>query len=176
MRSAVPTLVLVLALALALPLSARAEEFTVSCPAFAEGEPIPAAYTCSGRDTNPTLLFRNIPAGSRSLALIVDDPDAPGKAWTHWVVYDIPATGAGLPENLPRAPKLHGLASQGTNSWGRVGWGGPCPPSGTHRYVFRLFALNVVLGLPGGAGREQVEAAMAGHVLGRATLAGVFGR
>lgn len=173
MRSAVLTLTLVLALALAMPV--RAADFTVVCPAFAEGEAIPAAYTCAGRDTNPTLLFRNIPAGSRSLVLIVDDPDAPGKTWTHWVAYDIPATSSGLPENLPRTPKLHGLASQGINSWGRVGWGGPCPPSGIHHYVFRLVALNVVLGLPGGASREQVEAAMAGHILGRATLTGVFG-
>ena len=176
MRSAVPTLGLVLALVLALPLSARAEEFTVSCPAFAEGEAIPAAYTCSGRDANPTLLFRSPPAGAKSLVLIMDDPDAPGGTWVHWVAYDIPATSSGLPENLPRTPKLAGLATQGVNSWGRPGYGGPCPPSGTHRYYFRLYALNVLLGLAPGASRAQVEQAMSGHVLGRAELMGTFGR
>ncbi|MEW5772710.1 MAG: YbhB/YbcL family Raf kinase inhibitor-like protein [Thermodesulfobacteriota bacterium] len=174
MRNALLTLALVLALAAALP--ARAADFSVSSPAFAEGRPIPAAYACAGRDANPTLLFRNAPAGTRSLVLIMDDPDAPGGTWVHWLVYDIPAASSGLPENLPRTPQLPGLATQGRNSWGRVGYGGPCPPSGTHRYVFRLYALNVVLGLAPGAGREQLEAAMAGHVLGRAELLGVFGR
>jgi hypothetical protein len=173
MRSA--SLALVLSLLL-VPALAGAAEFSVSSPGFAPEAAIPAAFTCAGRDANPTLLFRNPPAGTKSLVLIMDDPDAPGGTWVHWVAYDIPAKSSGLPENLPRTPQLAGLATQGVNSWGRVGYGGPCPPSGTHRYFFRLYALNVLLGLSPGASRAQVEQAMSGHVLGRAELMGTFGR
>jgi len=169
-------MLLALALLLTAAPVARAGEFTLSSPAFPENTAIPATFTCSGRDTNPTLLFRNVPAGAKSLVLIMDDPDAPGGTWTHWVAYGIPATCAGLPENLPRSPQLPGLTNQGLNSWGRVGYGGPCPPSGLHHYVFRLHALNVVLSLPGGASREQVEQAMAGHVLAKTQFVGVFSR
>ncbi len=175
MRSAVLALILALVL-VAVPALAGAAEFTVSSPAFVAGAAIPASFTCAGRDANPTLLFRNPPAGTKSLVLIVDDPDAPGGTWVHWVAYDIPAISTGLPENLPRTPQLAGLATQGVNSWGRPGYGGPCPPSGTHRYYFRLYALNVILGLTPGATRAQLEHAMAGHVLGRAELMGTFGR
>ena len=173
MRSAVLSLLLSLVL---VPALAGAAEFSVSSPAFAADAAIPPAFTCAGRDANPTLLFRSPPAGAKSLVLIMDDPDAPGGTWVHWVAYDIPATSSGLPENLPRTPKLAGLATQGVNSWGRPGYGGPCPPSGTHRYYFRLYALNVLLGLAPGASRAQVEQAMSGHVLGRAELMGTFGR
>lgn len=181
MRSTVIALALVLLLPSALfarlgvP-STLDKAFAILSPAFGDGEAIPAAYTCSGRDMNPTLFFRNVPGGTRSLVLIVEDPDAPGGTWTHWLAYDIPASCTGLPENLPRSPQLPGLASQGLNSWGRAGYGGPCPPSGTHRYVFRLSALNVALRLPGGASRAQVEQAMDGHVLAWTQMVGTFRR
>jgi len=148
--------------------------FQLTSPAFAEGIMIPSVYTCTGRNISPPLAWEQRPAGTQSFALIVDDPDAPGGTWTHWVLYALPATATGLPENVsPDAVRPDG-SRQGKNSWGKFGYGGPCPPSGTHRYFFRLYALDAIADLPAGANAGQLDQAMQGHVLGYAELMGTY--
>jgi Raf kinase inhibitor-like YbhB/YbcL family protein len=124
---------------------------------------IPRRYTCAGDDASPPLALRDIPAEAVSLALIMDDPDAPAGTWDHWIAYDIPPTAA-----IPEAAAS--LGTPGTNSWGDTGYRGPCPPSGTHRYTITVYALDTRLGLEGGADKAAVRAAMAGHVLAEASL------
>ena len=151
--------------------AADSSGFALTSPAFAQGGAIPAKYTCEGADVSPELAWRGAPATIKSFALIVDDPDAPGGTFTHWLLYDLSATTSGLPEGAKKA----GL--EGTTSWDKTGWGGPCPPSGTHRYFFKLFALDVgTLGKAGGVARDEVEKAMEGHVVGRATLQGTYAK
>ena len=150
--------------------------FTLTSAAFQEGGAIPSRYTCDGEDLSPPLAWSEPPAGTRSVALISDDPDAPGKTWVHWVLYHLPPTSQGLPEGLPTAAQLPDGARQGTTDFGRSGYGGPCPPSGTHRYVFTLYALETMLSLPPGATKRKVEGAMKGHVLAQATLMGTYAR
>lgn len=150
--------------------------FLLTCPAFADGAAIPAAYTCEGRDVSPPLAWTEPPAGTKSFALISDDPDAPGKTWVHWVVYNLPASARTLPEAFPAEPELPDGARQGTTDFGRPGYGGPCPPSGTHRYYFKLYALDAALPLAPGATKRQVEEAMQQHVLGEARLMGTYRR
>lgn len=141
--------------------------FTITSSAFAQGKPIPAKYTCDGLDISPPLAWSDAPSGTQSFALIMDDPDAPGGTW---VLFNLPAQTHQLAEKA--APQ----GAQGRNSWGRLGYGGPCPPSGTHRYFFRLHALDTRLRLPAGASKEQVLRAMQGHVLAQAEWMGVYGR
>jgi len=150
------------------------QSFQVRSPAFAEGQPIPELHSCEGRDISPPLVWTEPPAGTRSLALICDDPDAPGGVWVHWVLYNLPSTTRELPQNVAPEPVLALGERQGRNSWGRIGYGGPCPPSGTHRYFFRLFALDVMLETPAGCSRVEIEAAMRGHVIGHAQLMGTY--
>lgn len=143
-------------------------------PAFAPNGDIPAQYTCEGTDTAPALRWRDVPPGTRSLALIVDDPDAPDPAapkrtWVHWVLYNISPTLSGVPEG-GHPPEG---AQQGLNDWQRAGYGGPCPPIGRHRYFFKLYALDTVLALQQPT-KAQLEAAMKGHVLGQAELIGTY--
>ena len=140
----------------------------LSSSAFGPGEAIPARHSCDGKDLSPPLTIEDIPGATAALALIVDDPDA-GGTWDHWVAYDIPVAGT-VPEGV------RSLGTAGTNSWRRTGYGGPCPPSGTHRYYFRIYALDAPLGLPAGAGRKQILEAMRGHVLAEATLMGRYSR
>ena len=142
--------------------------------AFAEGGLIPSRYTCDGGDLSPPLSWSGIPEGTQRLALICDDPDAPRGTWVHWVAYDIPATLRELPEGVAPTPALAGGGSQGKSSFGRSGYGGPCPPSGTHRYFFRLYALDAPLGLPPGATKEELLRAMSGHLLGEGVLMGRY--
>ncbi len=141
-------------------------------PAFAADARIPAVYTCLGEDRIPPLRWEGAPPGTAAFALIMDDPDAPGRVWDHWVVYDIPATVTAIPEGGP----VPGV--QGRNSWGVTGYGGPCPPPGPeHRYRFRLYAVDVpTLGLPPGADKAQVLAALEGHILAQAEWTARFGR
>lgn len=151
--------------------------FRLSSTAFEHEGGIPVRYTCDGEDLSPPLLWEGVPEGTLSLALIMDDPDAPMGTWVHWVVYDLPAAMSGLEEGVPPEPDLPGGGRHGTNSWRRLGYGGPCPPGGTHRYFFKLYALDVEeLGLPAGASKEEVLRAMEGHVLAEATLMGRYGR
>ena len=150
--------------------------FTMTSGAFTEGQAIPAAHTCDGQDSSPPLAWTDPPAGTNSFALISDDPDAPGKTWVHWVAYNIPAAARGLPERYPTSAQLPDGTRQGVTDFGRAGYGGPCPPSGTHRYFFKLYALDAVLSLPPKATKAQLEAAMRGHVLASATLMGMYQR
>lgn len=151
--------------------------FTVRTDGFGNGAGIPAKYTCSGANVSPALQWSEAPVGTKSLALIADDPDAPGGTWTHWVIWDIPATGAGLPEGAPHDESLSGGARQGKNDFGKVGYGGPCPPPGKpHRYFFRMYALDKVLELPAGSERPDLEDAMKRHILAQAEWMGVFKR
>lgn len=148
----------------------------ISCPAFAHTEMIPDRYTCKGDDISPPLEWQGAPEESRSFALIFDDPDAPMSTWVHWVVYDLPAERDSLPEDVPEVNPISGGGIQGTNSWGRLGYGGPCPPSGTHRYFFRLYALDTVLGLKAGTTKAQLLKAMEGHILDECELMGRYAR
>ncbi len=144
--------------------------------AFQEGAAIPQKYTCEGKDISPPLSWAGVPEGAKSLALIVDDPDAPDpKApkmiWVHWVLFNMPVDAAGLPEG---AGALPGGAASGLNDWKRTGYGGPCPPTGRHRYFFKLYALDAVLAGLSHPNKAAVEAAMRGHVLEQATLMGTY--
>jgi len=152
-------------------------QIALSSPAFAEGQPIPPQFTGQGRDISPPLRWTGLPAGTKSLALIADDPDAPVGTWVHWVLYDLPATVTELPEALPNTQYLSNGAKQGLNDFRRLGYGGPMPPPGKpHRYVFKLYALDTELGLQPGATRRQVEAAMQGHILAEGRLTGLYQR
>jgi len=152
--------------------------FTLTSSSFvAQGE-IPAKHTCEGADVSPALAWSGLPDGTRSLALVVDDPDAPDPraprmTWVHWVLYGIPPSVAGLPEGI-RAEALPPGTRQGLNDWKRPGYGGPCPPIGRHRYFHKLYALDVELPDRGAVTKAELERAMAGHVLGEAQLIGTY--
>ncbi len=150
--------------------------FSLTSPAFATGAAIPRKYTCDGEDASPPLAWSGAPQGTRGFALVMDDPDAPGGTWDHWVLYGLRADAVALPEGAPAVPTLEGGVRQGKNSWGRVGYGGPCPPRGVHRYFFKLYALDVALDLAPGATKAQLLAAVRGHVLAEAELMGRYGR
>ncbi len=135
--------------------------------AFQDGKPIPAAFTCDGADQIPPLQIADVPANARSLALVMDDPDAPMGTWDHWVVWNIQPATTIIDAQL-------GVA--GKNSWGRTDYGGPCPPSGTHRYYFKLYALDALLDLPAGSNKASLLQAMHGHVIAEATLRGTYQR
>lgn len=150
--------------------------FTVSSSAFPEGGKIPRRYTCDGEDISPPLEWRDPPEGTKALALIMDDPDAPRGTWLHWLLFDLPGAARSIAESVPARAKLENGGTHGKNSWGRSDYGGPCPPAGTHRYFFRLYALREPLGLPAGASVEQVRRAMEGHILSEAELMGTYGR
>ncbi len=149
---------------------------TLDSPAFAQGEPIPRAYTCDGDDISPPLTWTDPPADTVTFALVMEDPDAPGGTWEHWVIFDVPGDASGLPEAIPPEPRLPDGSVQGLNSWGRVGYGGPCPPGGRHRYFFRLYALDTRLELGADTTAAQLMEALEGHVLARAELMGVYSR
>jgi Raf kinase inhibitor-like YbhB/YbcL family protein len=152
---------------------------TLTSPSFKAGGAIPSNHTCQGKDVSPALAWTEVPAGAKTLALVVDDPDAPDPAapkttWVHWVVFDIPATATGLPEggggSLPAGTRV------GKNDWGRAVWNGPCPPVGRHRYFFKLYALDVSLPKDFVATKADLEKAMRGHVIGEAQLVGTYAK
>jgi len=157
---------------------ARGQTMNLSSTSFQDGLQIPAKFTCSGAGISPQLAWTAPPAKTASLALIVTDPDAPRGTWVHWVLYNLPAAGTrALPEGLPALDQLPDGALQGRNDFGKIGYGGPCPPPGSpHHYVFTLYALDAKLNLPVGATRAQVEAAMQGHILASGRLVGMFQR
>jgi Raf kinase inhibitor-like YbhB/YbcL family protein len=152
--------------------------FTLHSPAFADGQTIPIQYTCQGQDVSPPLAWTGIPEGTRSLVLIVDDPDAPDPqapkmTWVHWVLYNLPPDSEGVTEG--RAPaSLPPGTEEGVNDWRRTGYGGPCPPIGRHRYFHKLYALDTRLAGLNKPTKAQVEAAMQGHVLAQAVLIGTY--
>ena len=148
----------------------------ITSPAFKEGAPIPRRHTCDGDDVSPPLSWTGVPAEAASLALISDDPDAPMGTWSHWVIYSIPPGETGLPESVPPERSISSGAKQGTNDFRKIGYGGPCPPSGTHRYFFKLYALDAKLKLDPGATKAQLENAMKGHIIAQAQLIGTYKR
>jgi Raf kinase inhibitor-like YbhB/YbcL family protein len=143
-------------------------QMTLSSPEFENGAPISARFTCDGNDINPTLRIANVPAGTKSLALILEDPDAPRGTWVHWIVYDIPVTLWIDEDSIP--------GTQGTNDYGVKQYRGPCPPSGTHRYVFKLYALDTELGLGEGIEKDALEMSLQGHILDTTELSGSCSR
>jgi Raf kinase inhibitor-like YbhB/YbcL family protein len=145
--------------------------------AFVESRPIPDKYTCAGPNVSPPLQWANAPAGVKSFALVVDDPDAPAGTWVHWVLYNLPPAMMSLAENLPSSPELPDGSKQGVNDFGQPGYGGPCPPPGKpHRYFFKIYALDMVLNLKSGATKRQVLNAMEGHILAQGQLMGTYQR
>lgn len=151
-------------------------DMTISSPAFAHNAPIPPRFTCQGSDVSPALAWRDVPAATQSLTLIVDDPDAPDPAaprmtWVHWLLYNLPADCTGLPEAVASLPAG---TCEGINDWQRTGYGGPCPPIGRHRYFFKLYALDTRLPDLGTPTKAQLEQAMAGHVIAQAWLVGTY--
>ena len=158
-----------------------ADNFTFNSAPFTPGGPIPNEFTCEGDDIPPNLLWTNVPDGTQSLALIVDDPDAPGQTFTHWILFNIPGSETGLPRNIDIDEHFADAdppAAEGTNDFDDIGYGGPCPPPGDdpHRYFFRLYALDTVLDLGQGATRKQLTNAMDGHVLDETDRMGTYQR
>lgn len=143
----------------------------LTSPAFSEGGSIPRKYTCDGENISPELLWSSLPPESKSIAIIVDDPDAPAGTWVHWVLYDIPPQMTSLSEGY------RGAGINGVNDFRRLGYGGPCPPKGSnHRYFIKIYALDILLQLKQGATKNEVEKAMKGHVLAQGQLMGRYGR
>lgn len=149
-------------------------EFKLTSESFLEGEPIPSKYACNGEDVSPPLAWDGAPNNANSFVLIMDDPDVPVGTWVHWVLFNTPGDENSLPENLPADAIFANGGQQGSNSWGNIGYGGPCPPSGTHRYYFKLYALDTSLVLGESASKEDVLAAMEGHILMETELMGTY--
>lgn len=152
-------------------LSGGSMTFKIQSSAFNEGDLIPSKYTCEEKDIFPPLSWKDAPDNTKSFVLIVDDPDAPGGNWDHCIVFNMPETTHQLAENMTSLPKN---AEYGKNSWGNLTYGGPCPPSGTHRYYFKLYALDSLLNISAGASKKQIETAMQGHVLAETQLMGRY--
>jgi Raf kinase inhibitor-like YbhB/YbcL family protein len=151
--------------------------FALSTSAFSNGGTIPSRYTCDGADLSPALTWSEAPAGTQSLALIADDPDAPMGTWTHWLIWNIPAHASLLAENAPKIDLLDNGARQGINDFKRIGYGGPCPPPGKpHRYFFKLYALDARLDLKPGATKSALELAIKPHILAQAQWMGTYAR
>ncbi|MBU0979956.1 MAG: YbhB/YbcL family Raf kinase inhibitor-like protein [Nanoarchaeota archaeon] len=144
-------------------------DLSLTSPAFEDGQPIPQKYTCWGDNANPPLKIDNIPTGTQSLALIMDDPDAPSGTWVHWLVWNMDPGTTDIKED-------HYFINEGKNSWYESKYGGPCPPSGTHRYFFKLYALDEQLNLPSGTQKKHLEGAMKGHILGQGELIGTVSK
>jgi len=151
-------------------------EIKITSSAFEEGGMIPAKYTCDGADVSPPLQWDVVPEGTKSIALICDDPDAPMGTWVHWVLFNLPCDAKELVENIPAEETLPNGARQGVSDFGRIGYGGPCPPSGTHRYFFKIYALDAEVGLEAGINKHQLLKAMEGHILGQGRLVGKYKR
>src|SRR6266581_3586166 len=154
-----------------------AMSFQIASTAFPNGGMIPKKFTCDGPDVSPQLSWREAPAGTQSFTLIMDDPDAPVGTWVHWVLYNVPANIRELQEGVEKQEQLASGALQGRNDFHKTGYGGPCPPPGkTHRYFFKLYALDTKLNLKAGASKPDVERAMKGHILVGTELMGRYGR
>jgi hypothetical protein len=159
------------------PPDASKAVFAITSSAFMTGAEIPVKYTCDGQNVSPPLEWSQEPAGTASFALIVDDPDAPLRAFTHWIIFNLPPDTRGLSEAVPKDGKLAGGALQGKNGFSNIGYSGPCPPPGSpHRYRFTVYALDKPLNLAAGVSKEQVLAAMQGHILAQPQLIGIYQR
>ena len=151
-------------------------EMKLVSTAFKEGEAIPRQYTCDGIDISPPLEWSGTPKTAKTIAIIADDPDAPSGTWVHWVVYNLPAENIGLVENLPATESLKAGGFHGKTDFGKVGYGGPCSPSGTHRYFFKVYAVDSELPLRAAATKDELLKAMEGHVVAQAQLMGIYRR
>lgn len=151
-------------------------EIKITSPAFEEGGLIPEKYTCDGMDVSPPLAWTSVPEDTKTFALICDDPDAPMGTWVHWILFNLPAHVMELPENIIPEKNLETGARQGMNDFHKIGYGGPCPPGGTHRYFFKLYALDTEVNLEAGATKSQLLQAMEGHILAEAQLIGKYSR
>lgn len=149
----------------------KMNDLSITSPAFEHNTSIPGRYTCDGRDISPPLLIESVPNGTESLALIMDDPDAPVGIWVHWILWNIPPHTREIKENRPPSGTVLGL-----NNWNRISYGGPCPPYGTHRYYFKLYALDTTLNLAPASTRADLERAMQGHILAQGELMGTYRR
>lgn len=146
-------------------------------PSFDRDGLIPSVFTCEGKDVSPALVWSNAPAGTKSFAIICDDPDAPMGTWVHWVIYNIPLQANGLPQGMAKDPALKDGSRQGMTNFGRTGYGGPCPPPGKpHRYYFKLYALDSMLDIEAQATKEALLEAMKGHILAEARIMGTYKR
>ena len=151
--------------------------FQITTRAFGGNGAIPKKFTCDGADVSPALAWSDAPSKTQSFALIMDDPDAPVGTWVHWVLYDLPSQAKDLAEDVPKQERLNNGARQGRNDFRKIGYGGPCPPSGKpHRYFFKLYALDTKLNLKPGATKPEVERAIEGHILAQSELVGRYGR
>jgi Raf kinase inhibitor-like YbhB/YbcL family protein len=148
----------------------------ITSPVFEDGGAIPEKYTCDDLDISPPIEWTDVPEGTKTLAIVCDDPDAPMKTWIHWIIFNIPGDVTHLPENVPPEKELANGARQGMNDFHKVGYGGPCPPSGMHRYFFKIYALDTALDLPPGVSKSHLMIAMEGHVLAEAHLMGTYTR
>ena len=148
----------------------------INSPVFDEGAFIPSGYTCDGMDISPPLEWSQVPEGTKVFALICDDPDAPMGNWVHWVIFNLPGNIKELSENMPTMELLENGARQGRNDFGRIGYGGPCPPRGTHRYYFKLYALDAEIDLGPGISKKELLKAMQGHILAEGQLIGRYKR
>ena len=151
-------------------------EIKLTSAAFKDGEPIPRAYTCDGANISPPLEWSGVPKSAKTIVIVCDDPDAPGGTWVHWVLYNLPADNIGVVENLPATETLKAGGFQGKNDFGKTAYGGPCPPSGTHRYFFKIYALDSELPLKAGATRAELMKAMEGHIVVQGQLMGTYRR
>ena len=151
-------------------------EIKLTSTAFEEGGMIPEKYTCDGPDISPAMKWSGVPETAQSVAIIMDDPDAPVGTWVHWVLYNLPPTIDNLPGNLPALERLANGERQGMSDFKRLGYGGPCPPGGTHRYFFKIYALDTMLPLEGKVTKAQVEKAMEGHIVAQGQLMGRYKR
>lgn len=149
---------------------------SVKSPAFGQMGMIPSQYTCDGKNMSPTLTIENVPANAKSLALIVDDPDAPAGTWVHWVMYDIPPQTKVLKAGISQKDVLPDGSVQGINDFHKIEYGGPCPPNGKHRYFFKLYALNKTLNIQAGASKTRLLTYMEGHIVGYGELIGQYKR
>src|SRR4030095_8357619 len=170
MRKPITTAAIAILLATIVSFAAGGAKMKITSSGFNEGGNIPSKFTCDGSDTSPPLQITGVPPAAKSLVLIAEDPDAPGGLFTHWLLWNIPAQTNSIAEG--GAPK----GVQGTNDFGKSGYRGPCPPPGTHRYSFKIFALDREVALPSGAKRGQLDAAMKGHVIAQGELMGRYAR
>ncbi len=151
-------------------------DIKIKSAAFVPGGKIPGKYTCDGMDISPPLAWTSGPGGTKTFALICDDPDAPMGTWVHWVLFNLPADIIELRENVPPERELESGAKQGMNDFRKIGYGGPCPPGGTHRYYFKLYVLDTEINLEAGATKSELLKAMEGHILAEGQLMGRYER
>lgn len=156
--------------------SDQKSEIKVTSVAFKEGQPIPRQYTCNGVNVSPPIEWSGVPKAAKTIAVVADDPDAPAGTWVHWVLYNLPAENIGLVENVPADETLKAGGFQGKNDFEKIGYGGPCPPSGTHHYFFKVYAVDAELPLKAGATKADLETALSGHVMTQGQLMGTYQR